>query len=70
MFRSMRPCPLISSLPFAVADSLVQVWKALSAVLHLSTLEFHEADHEEGPVAEISDRTVRSTVDLRQESKT
>lgn len=40
-------------------DAIVKkVWKALSAVLHLSTLEFHETDHEEGPVAAISDRAV------------
>eukprot|EP00903_Cladosiphon_okamuranus_P015046 g13919.t2 len=43
-------------------DAQMQVWKALSAVLHLSTLEFHEADHEEGPVAEISERATLATV--------
>ncbi|CAM9895317.1 unnamed protein product, partial [Ectocarpus sp. 12 AP-2014] len=43
-------------------DAQMQVWKALSAVLHLSTLEFHEADHQEGPVAAISDRTTLAIV--------
>ncbi|CAN0192035.1 unnamed protein product, partial [Hapterophycus canaliculatus] len=37
----------------------MQVWQALSAVLHLSSLGFHEADHQEGPVAAVSDRAVR-----------
>ncbi|CAM9410394.1 unnamed protein product, partial [Sphacelaria rigidula] len=46
-------------------DVQLQVWKALSAVLHLSTLQFSEADHQEGPVAAISDReTLETTANL------
>lgn len=41
-----------------------QVWKALSGLLHLSTLSFHETDHQEGPVAAISDKQVRLPSEL------
>eukprot|EP00904_Undaria_pinnatifida_P011109 jgi/Undpi1/7128/HiC_scaffold_22.g09602.m1 len=42
-------------------DAQMQVWQALSGVLHLSTLSFHETDHQEGPVAAISDKAALST---------
>lgn len=34
------------------------MWQALAGVLHMSELKIEEADHEEGPVAAITDREV------------
>lgn len=41
------------------------MWQALSAVLHLSSLSFHETDNQEGPVAAISDKAVSEKKEKR-----
>lgn len=37
-----------------------QVWQMLASVLHMSNLEFDKVDHEQGEIASVSDREVRS----------
>lgn len=41
-------------------ESQMQVWKMLASVLHMSNLEFDKVDHEQGDIASISNRQVRT----------
>lgn len=53
-------CMLMYTYVFRVCSTMLarEVWQALSGVLHLSTVSFHETDHPEGPVAGVLDRKV------------